>query len=439
MSVANNETPSTTNQNKKVSQLIQLITATRRNVPGTNEHCQRLRSCIFGMTILKGPPVLWVTINFADTKEPLVQVFAGEDIDMEHLQFDVGPSAEKLARNAIENPYAAAKAFFFLMKLFFEVLLGIRVSSFSDLERQLGILGLTEGYLGTVEAQGRGTLHAHLLIWLRGSPTSQEMQTLLKDPEFRERVCNFIKTNIHSHVDGLTEEYLKNETPTQYQEHKARASTYSRPLNPDDPLYEEKILTAEFSSARIHHLHECSRLTCLVDNGKKGFRCKRRAPWTISEESTVHEDGQWKSKRTLKWLNTWNPIIMLTIRSNHDIKLLTNAGVTRDVAWYTTKYSSKPQNKSYNTAALLATNYAYHKNNMSNAATLREANKKMLSQCVNTLTQYQELSSQQLVALIMGWGNQFESHSFVPIHLRFLMQQLKEALPELNEEYVSRF
>lgn len=166
MSVANNETPSTTNQNKKVSQLIQLITATRRNVPGTNEHCQRLRSCIFGMTILKGPPVLWVTINFADTKEPLVQVFAGEDIDMEHLQFDVGPSAEKLARNAIENPYAAAKAFFFLMKLFFEVLLGIRVSSFSDLERQLGILGLTEGYLGTVEAQGRGTLHAHLLIWL---------------------------------------------------------------------------------------------------------------------------------------------------------------------------------------------------------------------------------------------------------------------------------
>lgn len=130
---------------------------------------------------------------------------------------------------------------------------------------------------------------------------------------------------------------------------------------------------------------------------------------------------------------------MLTIRSNHDIKLLTNAGVTRDVAWYTTKYSSKPQNKSYNTAALLATNYAYHKNNMSNAATLREANKKMLSQCVNTLTRYQELSSQQLVALIMGWGDRFESHSFVPIHLRFLMQQLKEALPELNEEYVSRF
>lgn len=43
-----------------------------------------------------------------------------------------------------------------------------------------GILGNAEAYIGTIEAQGRGTLHLHMLLWLSGSPTTAQMQEWLQ-------------------------------------------------------------------------------------------------------------------------------------------------------------------------------------------------------------------------------------------------------------------
>ena len=36
-----------------------------------------------------------------------------------------------------------------------------------------GILGLVKAYYGCVEAQGRGTLHCHMMIWLEGGLKSK--------------------------------------------------------------------------------------------------------------------------------------------------------------------------------------------------------------------------------------------------------------------------
>lgn len=384
------------------------------------------------MTAMKGPPALWLTINFADTKDPLVQVFAGADIDMDDLKNTCDLSANDMVKNATENPAAATKAFFFMMKLFFEVLLGIKVSTFGQLKREMGIFGITEGYIGSIEAQGRGTLHVHLFIWLHGSPTAQRMQELLKDKEFRKRMETFISMNIRSDVEGLDEEYLKSETAKQLKSLKKMASACSRPLDPRHDGFDDIIKDFEFASARVHHVHVCTSSTCLVS--KKGrIKCKRRAPWKLASHTRVYENGEWESARRLKWLNTWCLIIMLAFRCNHDIKLLTNAGLTKDAAWYMTKYAVKRQELSYNMAALLAKKYALNKAAMQKASTLRDANKKMLAQCVNTLSRYQELSSHQISAHLMGYGDRFESHTFTPIHLRFLMNCCKEYYPELKE------
>lgn len=397
------------------------------------ENKQRLRSRIFGMTAMKGPPSLWITVNFADTKDPLVQVFAGADVDMDDLGKSSELQAEDMSKNATENPVAATKAFFFMMKLFFEVLLGIKVNSLGHLKREMGIFGITESYIGSIEAQGRGTLHVHLLVWLHGSTTAEEMQALLKDEDFRRRMELFITKNIRSHVDGLDEDYLKSETSKQRKVLKKIATPFSRPLDPRMPNYEESKKEFEFASARVHHVHKCTPGTCLVAKKKGKMRCKRRAPWKMSTCTRVHENGEWESKRILKWLNTWNPTMMQAFRCNHDIKLLTNAGATKDMAWYMTKYALKPMALTHNMSALLATNFAVNQESMKNTPSFRTANTKMLSQCVNTLGRYQELSSHQIAAHLMGFGDRFESHTFVPIHLRSLMWSCKQQFPELKE------
>ncbi len=59
------------------------------------------------------------------------------------------------------------------MKAFFQHLLAFdpRMNNIDG-----GVLGRVKGYYGCVEAQGRGTLHCHMLIWLDGSLDPQEIR-----------------------------------------------------------------------------------------------------------------------------------------------------------------------------------------------------------------------------------------------------------------------
>lgn len=45
-----------------------------------------------------------------------------------------------------------------------------------------GIYGKSSGYYGTVEQQGRLTLHMHMLIWIKNPLTPQEIQDKIMDP-----------------------------------------------------------------------------------------------------------------------------------------------------------------------------------------------------------------------------------------------------------------
>jgi len=66
------------------------------------------------------------------------------------------------------NPVASARFFHFMMKAFIKHVLGV------DTDHP-GIYGDTVAYYGTVEQQGRLTLHIHMLLWIRGALTPQEI------------------------------------------------------------------------------------------------------------------------------------------------------------------------------------------------------------------------------------------------------------------------
>ncbi|KIJ31362.1 hypothetical protein M422DRAFT_267035 [Sphaerobolus stellatus SS14] len=89
---------------------------------------------------------------------------------------------------------------------------------------------------------------------------------------------------------------------------------------------------------------------------------------------------------------------MFATQANHDIKILTNGADTRDISWYTIKYAAKQAEKSYNVSALLARRLAYWKKNQVLNLMHQEQNHTLIVQCVNTLSKYFELSSQQIVS-----------------------------------------
>ena len=206
------------------------LSAVRSKVMGTDESQIKIRSLIWGMCMMKNPPSIWLTINPADTQDPIAQVLSGQDIDLDHFaKLDERPSEAAIT----SDPYASASFFHFMINAILRELLGIRgYKRGQSIQREKGVLGIIEAYTGTVEAQGRGTLHLHMVLWLRGSMPSDKMKELLLTEEFRTKVKSFIAANIRADLpnnQGTSVLTIPRESHV----------SFSRPLDPRSSQYED--------------------------------------------------------------------------------------------------------------------------------------------------------------------------------------------------------
>ena len=235
--------------NPAVVALKRNVTAVRSKVMGTDESRIAMRSKVWGLTVMKNPPALWITINPADTQDPIVQVLAGEEIDLSNFDRLTGPNGHARSKVVAEDPYAAAKFFHVIIPAILESLFGIVVPKTNGkIRRRRGILGEVEAYVAAAEAQGRGTLHLHGLLWLKGAPSPSAMKNLLSQETFRSRVAEYIGKTIHADLDRLDREGIEL-LP------KEKAPAYSRPPDPRHDGFEEKSRQIERSVARSVQLH----------------------------------------------------------------------------------------------------------------------------------------------------------------------------------------
>ena len=217
---------------------------------GSDQSRYQLRSQMWSTSIYLSPPSLWITINPCDLHDPIAQLFAGENIDMDKFSALAGPDKDACTRNIPEDPYAAAKFFHFLIKTILETLFGIKVTPYQICSTK-GIYGRVAGYFGAVESQGHGTLHLHIILWLKHAPTSEEMQELLKSQDFQDCVKAFIHANISAYAPGLeTADAIKsipNNTDI----------AYSRPPHPNSEDYKNQVKLYELHLARAKQVHTC--------------------------------------------------------------------------------------------------------------------------------------------------------------------------------------
>ena len=153
--------------NCTIQQLRKHVSTIRAKVMGTDESHMKIRSQIWSTTAMFGPPSLWITVNPLDTNDPIAQVFAGCDIDLDNFMNSDGPCQDTCAATIASDPYAASEFFHFIIQAVLEELMGIQGHSpyKSSIECKPGIFGRISHYIGTVEAQGRGTLHFHMVVW----------------------------------------------------------------------------------------------------------------------------------------------------------------------------------------------------------------------------------------------------------------------------------
>ena len=403
------------------------VYATAARVSGTDQSRYRLRSQIWSTSTVLGPPSLWITINPSDLHDPIAQIFAGEEIDMDKFMATLGPDKMKRAKNVADDPYAAAKFFHFMIATILETLFQVKVTS-AQVKSGLGVFGRVAAYFGTVESRGRGTLHLHLLVWLKNVPSPEEITALLKTEAFRNRILAFIQANFRAYVPGLESAESIALLP-----HNNEVS-YSRPPNPDCKDYHTELQRSELALARMEQVHSCKPRRCLVYNRNNQLVCKRRAPFQVSEEAFVTETGLCGPKWLYGYVNSWVPSILINAQCNNDGKFLTSGADTKNITFYVTSYAAKKQGKNYNVSAVMADGYAYHLENPKPEYidSIRDQQRLLLFRLVHSINREQELAGLIVISYLMGWGDVYRSHTYSPIYWSTFTSALYTAFPDLS-------
>lgn len=174
---------------QRINSLMKHIKAIGGRVMGSAHSRSALRTKIHALCFYLGLPSIFVTVNPADMHSPVALYFAGINLNLDNiLPQDLCTTYER-AHIVTTHPVATAKFFHVLIKNILKYLvLG-------------GILGPTSAYFGTVENQGRGSLHLHLLIWLNHDFTPTQLKEKVQDVEFREKLLKFIEDIIKEDLD----------------------------------------------------------------------------------------------------------------------------------------------------------------------------------------------------------------------------------------------
>ncbi|KAF9499205.1 hypothetical protein BDN71DRAFT_1428246 [Pleurotus eryngii] len=356
-----------------------------------------------------------------------MQVLTGMDIDLDDFVAEAGPDNATCSYKITCDPLAAAKCFHFTIQSLLQDILGIAAHECrgsNKILHQTGILSDIKAYIRTVESQGRGMLHFHLLLWLEDAPTSQEMSEVLKREEFRERVRAWLTQNIMADIGGLSTSSIE-ALPQK------NNFSFSRPKDPYIEGYDQHKGAEIKKLARSLLVHVCKGHSCIKPS-RSSSKCKQGAPFQQSKEAWITEAGQWGPKWLHPYVVGFNGTCLLLLQCNHDIKLLTNTYDTSGIVWYIMLYATKKQQKTANVSAVLAKWLAFQSAQEQHDSGVDKLHRRMINQCANALGRDQEFSVPEVISYLMGWGDRYISHNYVTIYWDAVVYSLKAHFPQLQ-------
>ena len=112
------------------------------------------------------------------------------------------------------------------------------------------------------EEQGTGTLHNHMLVWLKGFRSASELKADMEDCTFRENLINYLEHIIkqgYLGTENLDEDLDVTEVSCKY------------PVQPSDKNFTENLYNDVNRLVKVANTHSC-RKTCYKYRKKKECR-----------------------------------------------------------------------------------------------------------------------------------------------------------------------
>ncbi|THU94617.1 hypothetical protein K435DRAFT_668099, partial [Dendrothele bispora CBS 962.96] len=278
-----------------------------------------------------------------------------------------------------------------------------------------GIFGETAAYYGTVEQQGRLTLHLHLLLWIASALSPQEIRDKLmsQESEFQKALIDYLETTHRG--EFLTGDLAQVRVRVPNAPRKFGSGIHEIIENNDDMLYvpgykdptqtlpeiPPPLCKSESIECTNNHCPECVQSiqwwgkyeetvddillrsnmhTCkpmynddtvikstdtasqsaVKRSAYRGCQnregeCVKRFPRDIVSESAVDpDDGHLDIKKLEPMMNTITPELTYAIRANTDVTSLLSGTAIKAVVSYVSDYITKQSLKTHQIFALLA-------------------------------------------------------------------------------------
>ena len=439
--------PSTEDEND-CFQLIRDLDHIDGKVSGSITSKRYMRSEIWSMIAYMGAPLWYITLSPADNKHPICLYFAD---NKEKLDIALMRSTDDRYRLIARNPVAGARFFHFMIEMFIRHVLGVGTDHH-------GLYGETSGYYGTVEQQGRLTLHLHMLLWIQGTNTPDEIRSKILNPnsDFRLKLIEYLE-GAHS-GDFLLKDRMEVEEDVHAAAQKVdyRDPTEMLPESPpaichatDKPMdgcdgCESRMSWWLRFRATVNDLLLKSNIhKCSTNRNKDGSqnkarpykgcldniwgKCKARFPRPLFSQTQVDmETGTIDMKKKESWLNTFTYAVTYLFRCNTDITSLRSGTAIKGVLLYVSNYITKPALKTHTIFETVRSMFLKHSEVIGGSESRKVKARKLMTKIVNSLSAKLEMGSPMASMYLLGNPDHYTNFTFVPVYWQSFVREARK-------------
>ena len=389
-------------------------------------------------------------ISPADVKNPIALYYADHDVMFKPKI----RAPEERYRLIASNPVACARFFDFMIKRFIKHVLGVG----SD---HPGLYGETSAYYGTVEQQGRLTLHIHLLLWIKGGLTPDEIRDCITDPtsDFQQQLVKYLEgAHQGEFLTGTQTDILFNV----FQD--AQSDIYTDPTEtlPEPPPAPCTTKNCDANCGRCKKLNTWREMfahkvddvisksnihTCSTNINKNGTpnkgksyrgcldnkwgKCKSRFPRETFAETQVDPiTGTLNLKKKESWINNFTAIVSYLFRCNTDVTSLRSGTAIKGTLLYVSDYITKLTLKTHIAFDCIRSVFQKNSEILGGCESQHVKARKLMTKMVNAMSAKLELGSPMICLYLLGNPDHYTGHRFVPFYWLSFVQEVRKAWDE---------
>lgn len=408
------------NAEKRVFRVLRHVQYIGHTHPGSTSSITTMREEIRATSRLHGLPHIFLTLNPADAHNPIRQFMAGQNIDLDQPFSNSGSpdvSYEKYERSKslAQNPVAGAKFFNFLTTRFIDVLLGW------NRKNREGLFGPVRSYYGVVEAQGRGSLHIHMLIWLENGLSPKQVRGKLKaDDRWRRIFINWLDDIIKKDFpDGTIPNDLATATAVP-------VMSQPLPLPGDQSAYAQELRDIlECTGQRHQHNATCykhlPRNYQTLSAKDKDLDCRFSFSFEKNDETYFDDEQRLHMKSVSGNVNGYSPLIVLCCRCNMDVKYIGSGTAAQAMYEYVTNYIAKV---SVESSVLFSSLAASLSSVDQNVDADQERTRLFILKSCNAILGRTERSAQQVASTLLSYPERYTPETFEMVYWTEILKYL---------------